>query len=74
MILLRGAGTRGVAVEAVRSSSVMDIILQAELEDFAQSLEVGVEENSSVNSECQSFGSKDWKNRVAVSPERRDYR
>lgn len=24
--------------------------------------------------ECQSFGSKDWKNRVAVSLERRDYR
>lgn len=35
MILLRGAGTRVVAVEAVRSSSVMDIILQAELGDFA---------------------------------------
>lgn len=53
---------------------MMDIILQADLGDFAKSLEVGVEENSGVNSECQSFGSNDWKNRVAVSPKGRDYR
>lgn len=68
------AETRVVPVEVLRRSSVLDIILQVDLEDFAKRLEVGFEGNRGVNNELQSFGSNLWKNGSAISPKGREYR